>query len=113
MVLAIWLIFLLTVSLVPISAPKTRLPADKIEHFIAYGITAILFFRYFAARGRKTGLFFVSVLIASLYGALIEVLQGLTPHRQFSVSDMAANTAGAVVFCLVYEARIKKRNPGT
>ena len=111
MVLAVWMIFLLVVSLVPISAPKTRLPADKIEHFIAYGMTAILLFRHLAARGRTTRIFFVSVLIASVYGALLEVLQGLTPYRQFSIGDMVANTAGAVVCCFAYMAMIKSRNP--
>ena len=113
MVLAVWMLFLLIVSLVPISVPKTRLPADKIEHFIAYGITSILLFRHLVARGGKTRIFIISVLIASLYGALIEFLQGLTPHRQFSFGDMAANTAGAVVFCLAYATCIKKQNPGT
>jgi VanZ family protein len=111
MVLGVWLIFLLIISLVPISVPKIRLPADKIEHFMAYGITAILFYRYYVARGRKTGLVFVSVLTSSSYGALIEVLQGLTPHRQFSVGDIAANTAGAAVFCLAYAVMIGNRNP--
>ena len=113
MILAIWMLFLLIVSLIPISAPKMPRQADKVEHFIAYGITSILIFRYLVARGRKTRIFIVSVLIASLYGAMIEVLQGITPHRQFSFGDMAANTAGAVVFCLAYATCIKKQNPGT
>jgi VanZ family protein len=32
----------------------------------------------------------------------MEGFQGLTPYRQFSFGDMAANTAGAVVFSLAY-----------
>ena len=113
MVLAVWLIFLLTVSLIPISTPKMPLPSDKVEHFIAYGITSILIFRHLAAKGWRNRMSVFSVLTASLYGALIEILQGLTPYRQFSFGDMAANAAGAVIFCLVYAAATKKRNPDT
>ncbi|NJD57442.1 MAG: hypothetical protein FIA94_13710 [Nitrospirae bacterium] len=113
MVLAIWLIFLLVVSLIPLSSPKLPPHSDKVEHFIAYGITSILIFRYLAAKGRKDRISVFSVVIASSYGALIEVLQGLTPYRQFSFGDMAANAAGALVFCLAYAAYIKLRNPVT
>lgn len=113
MVLAIWLTFLLIVSLIPISTPKMPLPSDKVEHFVAYGITSILIFRYLAEKGRKNRISVFSVLIASSYGALIEVLQGLTPYRQFSFGDMAANAAGALVFCFAYAAYIKNRNPVT
>ncbi|HYQ47493.1 MAG TPA: VanZ family protein, partial [Thermodesulfovibrionales bacterium] len=70
MVLTAWLIFLLIASLIPISTPKMPQHSDKVEHFIAYGITSILIFRYLAAKGWKPGISFFSVLVASLYGAL-------------------------------------------
>jgi VanZ family protein len=110
MVLAVWLLFLLIVSLIPVPGFKTHLPADKLEHFIAYGITAVLVMRHFISRGRKARLVILSVLIASLYGALLEVLQGLTPYRQPSLGDVLANTAGAVVFALAYAAGTKKKS---
>ena len=88
--------------------PETDLPADKAEHFIAYGITAVLFFRFFITRVRRNRVFIISAVCASLYGALIEVLQAFTPYRHFSFGDMAANTAGAVVFGLAYAAKMKK-----
>jgi len=110
MVLVLWLLFLLIVSLLPVPGPKTDLPADKLEHFIAYGITAILIIRHVISRGQKSRLVISSVLIASFYGALLEVLQGLTPHRQPSLGDVFANMAGAMVFALAYAARTKKKN---
>jgi VanZ family protein len=110
MVLALWLLFLLIVSLIPVPGPKTDLPADKLEHFMAYGITAVLVMRHVISKGRKARLIISSIFMASLYGALIEVLQGLTPHRQPSLGDVLANTAGAVVFSLAYAARIKKKS---
>ena len=108
MLLTCWLVLLLVVSLVPVSGPETDLPADKAEHFIAYGITAVLFCRYFMTRVRKNRVFIFSAICASLYGALMEGFQAFTPYRQFSFGDMASNTAGAVVFSLAYTALVKK-----
>jgi VanZ family protein len=110
MVLAVWLLFLLIVSLIPVPGFKTHLPADKLEHFIANGITAVLVMRHFISKGRKAWLVISSIFMASLYGALLEVLQGLTPHRQPSLGDVLANTAGAVVFGIAYAARTKKKS---
>lgn len=110
MTLALWLLFLLVVSLIPMPGPKTHLPADKLEHFIAHGITAVLVIRHLIARGRKGRLVVSSILIASFYGALLEVLQGLTPYRQPSLGDALANTAGAVVFSMVYAAAAKRNS---
>jgi VanZ family protein len=110
MALTVWLLFLLIVSLIPVPGPKTHLPADKLEHFIAYGITAVLVMKHFVSIGRKAWLVISSILIASLYGALLEVLQGLTPYRQPSFGDVLANTAGAVVFALAYAAGTKKKS---
>jgi len=110
MALAIWLLFLLIVSLIPVPAPNMPLPSDKFEHFIAYGITAVLLMRYFISRGRKARLVISSILIATCYGALLEVLQGLTSYRQPSLGDVLANTAGAVVFAIAYAAGTKKKS---
>ncbi len=108
MVLAIWLAGLLLLSLAPLKGPKTDLPLDKAEHVIAYGVTAILFFRYFRGRLPKGRIYIASVVSASVYGAVMEVLQALTPSRQFSFGDMAANAIGAAVFALVYSALMRK-----
>ena len=107
MVLTLWLGFLLVVSLIPVPGPRVDLPADKAEHFIAYGITAILVMRHLIAKGGREKVVVLSIGAASLYGALIEIFQAFTPYRQFSFGDMAANTAGAVVFSLAYAAATK------
>jgi len=101
MILLLWLAALFAASVLPVSGPKTELPADKIEHFIAYGITAILFFRHFVTR-RTLHAFWLSVIVSSAFGASMEVVQSLVPYREFSFGDMAANAAGALVFSSVY-----------
>jgi len=101
MVLMIWLSALFAVSVLPVSGPTTELPADKIEHFIAYGITAVLFFRHFVMRQYRSS-FWPSVIAASAFGAAMEVIQSFIPYRQFSFGDMAANASGALVFSVIY-----------
>ena len=101
MILLLWLAVLFAASVLPVTGPTTDLPADKMEHFVAYGITAVLFFRHFATRYDKHALR-LSVASATAYGIFLEVVQAFVPYRQFSVADMLANAAGAIVFGVVY-----------
>ena len=99
----LWFLMILVVSVMPASGPETDLPADKIAHFVLYGLTAILLFRYFIRRTTGRTAFYKAVALASIYGAAMEVVQYFLPHRSFSFGDMAANAAGAFLACLVYK----------
>jgi VanZ family protein len=101
--LLIWYFLILVVSVMPFSGPKTDLPLDKVVHFILYGLTSILLFRYFIRQTNSRSAFIKAVALASIYGAAMEVVQYFLPHRSFSLGDMAANAAGAFFACLVYE----------
>ncbi len=100
-----WLFFVLMVSLIPV--PETDLETtgvDKIVHFLIYGITAILFLRFFYEMATAHGFIGpLSILSAFLYGLLIEVIQNFLPYRSFSVMDIIANLAGATVFVFLYQ----------
>ena len=101
--LVIWSFLVLTLSVMPVSGPKTELPVDKIVHFILYGLTSILLFRFFISKTNSRRALFKAVAIASIYGAAMEVVQYFLPYRSFSLGDMAANAAGAVLACLIYK----------
>jgi VanZ family protein len=101
--LTVWFSLILIISVVPVSeVVDTGLPDDKIAHFVLYGLTAIVLFRYFAQKTTGKKAFYMSVAIAALYGAAMEVLQYFLPYRSFSAGDMAANTAGAFLACVLY-----------
>ena len=100
--LILWFGFILIVSVMPVSGPKTDLPADKIVHFVFYGMTSILLYRHFIKKAPFNMAFYTSVALASIYGAALEVVQHFLPHRSFSLGDMAANTLGAFAGCLLY-----------
>ena len=100
--LTLWFGFILISAVIPVSGPKTDLPADKIVHFVFYGMTSIFLFRHFIKKAPPIRSFYMSVAIASMYGALMEVVQYFLPHRSFSLGDMAANTLGAFLGCVLY-----------
>ena len=101
-ILILWFGFILIVSVMPVSGPKTDLPADKIVHFVFYGMTSILLFRHFIKKAPLNRAFYTSVALASIYGAAMEVVQYFIPYRSFSLGDMAANTLGAFAGCALY-----------
>lgn len=82
--------------------------ADKIFHFLAYAIFAVLwyaaFFYGFYFKKKKALLY--AVILAVVFGMIIEVLQGTwTVSRAFDVYDALANTAGAVVAAIVIQIK--------
>ena len=87
--------------------PSNRLPRipdwsdlfspDKVAHFLAYGIFALLLSLDFRARyGKRAALY--AILFAAAFGALIEVLQGvMNLGREMDAVDMVANSLGALL----------------
>ena len=110
MFLIIWLGMLFIVSVLPVSGPQTDLPSDTIAHFVIYGITAILLFRHFNKKYKKRKAIVFSFIFASIYGAIMEMVQYLLPYREFSMIDIASNTSGAFLFSLIY-AKFKNNKP--
>jgi VanZ family protein len=101
-ILILWFGSILIASVMPVSGPKTNLPADKIVHFVFYGMTSILLFRHFIKKASLNRAFYTSVALASMYGAAMEVVQYFLPYRSFSLGDMVANMLGAFAGCLLY-----------
>lgn len=91
---------------------------DKLAHFIAYFILAVLWGAYWL-RTRKMKFwspFLSTMLVASLiYGTIIEVLQGvITQSRTADVYDILANSLGmlfgsAVIFYIYYKVGLNSK----
>jgi VanZ family protein len=73
---------------------------DKVTHFIAYFFTALLFYGAFRTHLTKTDVY--AVLFAFGYGAIIELVQCIVPHRVGSFKDLAANFFGVLFFFVLY-----------
>lgn len=113
-----WLIATGIYSLAILALSLMRLPGgaapsfphmDKLAHFLAYAILAVLFYK---AQTLKTPIkkrLFTVFVSACSYGVLMESLQlSLTRHRSFSLLDMLANLAG-IIFALVLCALARPR----
>lgn len=76
---------------------------DKLGHAIFYGIFTILLFNSFRKIGYEWKLaFFISFLIATVYGIVLEIVQfTFFPGRYFEVLDIVANISGAIVSWLI------------
>ncbi len=96
----VYLIIILLVSVLetPSTGSMHAIPfGDKIAHFVMYAIMGILFVRSLepASRCRIRNMIFV-VIVCSLCGGLLEVVQGvLTITREPSFGDAMANLLGA------------------
>ena len=84
------------------SAPKSpwlvAILSDPIMHFLVFGFLTLLICLGFY-RELKLSIPLIKVaVIASGYGLLIEVYQGILPWRSFGLDDLAWNTAGVLFF---------------
>lgn len=98
-----WLLIVLILSIIPV--PETDIGSkglDKVVHFTIYGITALLFYKLLYNMGGPGIIGLISVVIASLYGLIIEIIQSLIPYRSFSVSDILSNFLGAAAFIVLW-----------
>lgn len=83
---------------------------DKVAHFGAYALFALLLSVYSSERGRIRNIT-LAILAAAAYGALLEILQAVAgTGRQFDLVDMAANALGALLGGLVYLLFLQLKN---
>jgi VanZ family protein len=98
-VLLVYIIFIAVLSLAP--SESRSLPIkhiDKVGHFLAYVVMAILALVSFRNwRGRMT-----AVIVAFIIAVLLEWGQGFVPGRLATLADGLTNVLGLLVGVLVY-----------
>ncbi len=100
-VIFVWLFVVLLLSIIPTKGLQAG-HTDKVIHFVIYGITAIMFLRILLFKMSLSKAVFLSIILASLFGFVIELIQYAIPWRECSFSDVVANVSGAVLFSLIY-----------
>lgn len=118
----LWAVLIAVACLVDFSDMPDELPAfegmDKLVHFLMYFGLSLLFIwefrrrgRLFATDGRELRLFTCVLLLAALWGGLIEYLQSLTSYRGAEQMDLTADVAGALfAFLLYYIVALYRKN---
>jgi VanZ family protein len=100
--IVLWLFIVLLLSVMPVKGLEGGYPTDKVAHFIMYGITAIVFLRNLRSKASIIRLGVLSIILASLVGFAMEVIQSALPWRKFSLADELANVSGAVFLTILY-----------
>jgi VanZ family protein len=96
-----WMALIFALSSIPneIRGPESRVPYDKIAHFIEFGVLAFLV-AWIVARWRGTPVGALAAAIgvgaSVLYGVTDEWHQAYVPGRDPSWDDLATDAAGAV-----------------
>ena len=104
------LIFLQSSQPSPERLPQFPL-ADKLVHFLGYGILGLLFIRAFqTTRLRPAACIILSILAAILYGISDEIHQIYVPTRHSDPMDMIANTLGSIFGVLVGFSLMRKQH---
>jgi VanZ family protein len=116
-----WL-FLMIIIFIQSSIGSLKLPdiefdlADKIVHFLIFGILGILMARGLRNLGNKTikdNYLSITILVCILYGASDEIHQYFVPGRYSSLGDWIADALGIVIMVWVYHWFVKYRNQKT
>ena len=100
------MVFLTVFSLLPRGGVALGEKWDKVAHFIAYFFTSLLFYQTFRTRFKKTDIY--AVLFAFCYGAILELVQWIVPHRVGSLKDLVANCSGVLFFFILYRLMREK-----
>jgi len=99
----LYALFLLVVSVLP-GGNLPKIPdwnllfaPDKVAHFGAYGVFALLLSVAFTGSRIKRAIP-LAIFVSAFYGLLMEILQGISgTGRNFDVVDMVANLIGALL----------------
>ena len=94
-----------TLSLIPGRALPASQLGDKTEHFLTYALLGLI--GAMTAHTRYRAALTILGLIA--FGAMIEVLQKLSPGRYAEVGDALANAAGALIGAAIAIAWSRRR----
>lgn len=96
----VFLAYFIIVSLLllmPLPTGSEPMMNDKIAHILIFFVMSFLVARAYPQ------LNFIRILVPLLicYGACVELLQGWSGYRQFSLLDLAADAAGIFLYLLV------------
>lgn len=74
--------------------------SDPFMHFLTFGLLTLLICRGYDQESKRLIPFVKVGLLASVYGLLIEIYQGILPWRSFGIDDLIWDTVG-VLFTLM------------
>lgn len=88
--------------------------SDKLVHFTIYAIFAFLLITTFRIQGKYPKLrhfgYLLGILVAVIYGGILEYLQLLVPGRSSDLQDIGANFAGSIAGFMTFLILFRKKS---
>jgi VanZ family protein len=111
LLLVLYLCVILFVSTRPELRPPGGLPfADKVAHFVEYGILGWLLSGFLDPGGVGDGRLLAKVLVGTLLvGTLDEAIQSTVPGREASLWDLGADVTGGFVAGWIWIRQVARR----
>ncbi len=97
---------ILYLSVIPYRGTGGGSSLGLVKHVIAYFVLSATLMAYLHDRGRGP---IAAILIATAFGVSLEIAQNFLPTRNFAVTDIAANAAGASLILLDHRSAILAR----
>ncbi len=85
-----------------------ELPEEQV-HFIEYGILSALIYVALTHDINNRSIYFLSVLIVFVFGAIDEAIQWVLPNRVFDIRDIVMNGIAGILVQLLIAMVISKR----
>ena len=106
---------IITLSSIPnLNPPPIKiLAADKLAHFVEYGIFAFLAFRSFSRIGRLSSprrAFFFAAMFVCIFAVFDEYYQRFVPGRHFDIYDILTDLGGALAVLALLLIRTSRKN---
>lgn len=106
--LALWAAAVLVVGgLEEIRTPRLPPYADKVAHFVMYGVGGVLAAWAGRIRGRRAG--WAALAMVVMVGAVDELRQAALATRHGDPWDWVADTAGAIFFYVLTATILRRR----
>ena len=110
-----WIVVITFLSLVDLSSIDLQFDnpsffkLDKIIHFLFYFVLFFLLINFFKTINIEKNANFLSLIIAIIYGIVIEVFQDIVPtKRNFDYYDILANSMGSISMFILLLTILKK-----
>ena len=109
---------IITLSSIPnLNPPPIKiLAADKLAHFIEYGIFAFLAFRSFSRIGNSSSpnrTFLFAALFVCVFAVMDEYYQRFVPGRHFDIYDILTDLGGALIVLVLLLIRMRRKKEAT
>jgi len=111
--LYLWLIFIFILLVIKINQNgmvDSISYFDKIVHFFLFGILSFLIFINYQKKENLKNIFWLSLVISSVYALLMEFIQYFLPWRTCSLDDFVVGFFGSLFFSMLsYFLYVKKQ----